>query len=46
MIAKVNGLRQGADLTPGDVLLVPPLGLSQRLGQATRDRNGYSANPD
>jgi lipoprotein-anchoring transpeptidase ErfK/SrfK len=23
------------------VLLIPPLGISQRLGQATRDKNGY-----
>lgn len=41
VIAKVNGLRTNAELTPGAVLLIPPLGLSQRLGQATRDANGY-----
>ena len=41
VIAEANGLAYGADLTPGDVLMIPPLGMSQRLGQAKRDENGY-----
>ena len=41
VIAKVNGLRSGAEPAPGAVLLIPPLGMSQRLGQAQRDANGY-----
>ncbi len=41
VIAEVNGIRTNAELVPGTVLLLPPLGLSQRLGRATRDANGY-----
>ncbi len=41
MIARVNGLRYGNALEVGKVLLIPPMSLSTRLGQATRDSNGY-----